>query len=208
MKVRYLFPILLIFLLCGCGSKAPVAEETEISSENTTTEESAEEETAEVSDVEEYYEENATVLDTIIVKDSPTVQTTAQAVEELTERGFDQNEVTYSYSYDGEYLMNGDEDENEKHPVYQTLYTSEAEELWSVFLINGQILANPVSYNMDSGLQTQVIFSESEMITGYDSETNTFYFTVPKEQALTVKVVEEINSNVLDGLTSEVIAGE
>ena len=44
-------------------------------------------------------------------------------------------------------------------------------------------------------------------IIGYDSENNMFYETIPKESELIVKVVDKIDSETLNSLTKEVIAG-
>ena len=44
-------------------------------------------------------------------------------------------------------------------------------------------------------------------VTEYDSENNMFYETIPKESELIVKIVDKIDSETLNSLTKEVIAG-
>lgn len=158
--------------------------------------------------VEEYYQEKAEIVASYDVKTSENIQTEEQATADMENRGFGEYPVTYSYSIDGEYIeeqeaVNG----GEQHPIYQTYYISSAGEIWTVIVINGSIIANPVSYNMQSGQETQLIISETEVITGYDSEYNVFYETLPNESELTVVVVDKIDAAVLDSLTSEVISG-
>lgn len=159
-------------------------------------------------DVKEYYEEKSVILDTYAVQDSSNTQTELQAKEDVIQRGLDQNEITYDYSIDGDYVGNQEaKDIKNKHPMYQTLYISSMGDIWNIIIINGSVIANPVSYNMESELSAQTIISESEIIMGYDSENNTFYETIPKESELIVKVVDKIDSETLNSLTKEVIAG-
>ena len=75
--------------------------------------------------------------------------------------------------------------------------------MWIISLIDGDIVANPVSYNMQSALETQLIVSESEIITSYDSSTNKYYKTVPNESTLIVRIVDKIDADTLDTLTIE-----
>ena len=56
----------------------------------------------------------------------------------------------------------------EKHPIYQTYYTSVNNEVWTIIVINGSFIANPVSYNAQSERGAQLIVAESIVITGYD----------------------------------------
>lgn len=72
--------------------------------------------------------------------------------------------------------------------------------------INGHIIAYPVSYNMELETGVETVISESEIIMGFDSETNTFYETIPAESELIVKVIKKIDAETLDSLTKEDIA--
>ena len=158
---------------------------------------------------EEYYENNSTIINTCDVKKSKTVQSENQAIKALCDRGFDQEAVTYDYSIDGELLNDDKEASNckEKHPIYHTYYTTPNEDVWMIDVVNGSITANPISYNLESDRGANLIFSETKEITGYSSKANTFYKTIPDESELIVKIVDKINSDTLDKLTNDKIAG-
>ena len=116
-------------------------------------------------DVKEYYEEKSAILDRYTVQDSSNTQTESQTKKDVIQRGFDQNKITYDYSIDGNYVGNQEaKDIKDKHPMYQTLYISSMGELWNIIIINGSVIANPVSYNMESELGVQTIISESKVI--------------------------------------------
>lgn len=85
-----------------------------------------------------------------------------------------------------------------KHPIYKTSYVTEDDDLWTVYVIDGDIMAKPVSYNMQWPFGAQIILSESEAVTSYDSVTNQFYKTIPNESELLVRVVEKINADTLE----------
>ena len=72
-------------------------------------------------------------------------------------------------------------------------------------MINGSIFANPVSYNMNSERTAQLLISESEQLTSYESNTNKYYVTIPNEDAAIVRVVEKIDADSLNKLTVEEI---
>ena len=95
------------------------------------------------------------------------------------------------------------EETTQKYPLYYTYYITESGDLWTILVIDGKVTANPASYNMNSELAVQVVISESETIMSYDSETNTYYETIPDPETLIVKVVPEINAEVLEQLTFE-----
>ena len=159
-------------------------------------------------DVKEYYKENAEILAEYDAKTSKSIQSEKQVSDDLRERGVTQYLVLYEYSIDGTYVKEQVTRNNKKqHPIYQTYYISQADEIWTIIVINGQIIANPVSYNMQSERGVQFIVSESNVITGYDSSNNMFYETIPNESTLMVYVVDKINAETLEKLTVEVIRG-
>lgn len=159
-------------------------------------------------DAEEYYKEKSEIVDSYDVKSSDNVQSEKTAIEDIKGRGFEQYLISYEYSIDGEYTKEQEAlNENEKHPIYQTYYASSNGELWTIITTNGSIIANPVSYNMQSEREVQLVIAESEIITGYDSHSNMFYETIPSESELTVYVVDKIDSKTLDSLTIEALSG-
>lgn len=158
-------------------------------------------------DADEYYEQNAEIVSEIDAKSSKAVQTEKDVYKELENRGFSQFPIYAEYALDGSFFEEVEisDSSSEKHPMYTTYFASESEELWTIFLINGQIMAKPVSYNLQSSLSAQLIIAESDMITSYDSFTGKFYETIPKESALIVKVVKRIDADTLEKLSVEEI---
>lgn len=156
---------------------------------------------------DEYFANNSNLIDEYNIEQSITIQSSKEAIDTYKERGFDTSSVTADYSLSGEmlkdkYISNGTE---EKYPMYQTIYVTESGDIWVIYNVNGCIMANPVSYNMQSGLDVQVLISESEVIMSYDSTTNKFYETIPNPSELIVKVIDKIDTDAIDSLTFEVI---
>lgn len=152
-----------------------------------------------------YYRENAKVVKTINASQSADVLTEEQVIAMLKERGFSADKVTYEFRMGGEYVgektIKGDP--NKKRPMYMTDYYSAAGELWTIFVINGDVIANPVSYNVQSTRPVQFLVSEKKEITSYDHTTDTYYVTVPGSSAAVVKKINKINAAALDKLTCE-----
>lgn len=156
---------------------------------------------------EEYYRNNSDIIMEISVNDSNDVLTEAETCIELTGRGFEKYPITTEYSMDGVYSdsTNISDNSSNKHPMYQTYYVSSNGDLWTVFVINGSIMANPVSFNLQSSRSTQVIVSETETVMSYDSAANRFYETIPHKSALVLITVDKIDAETLDKLTSREI---
>lgn len=159
------------------------------------------------SEADEYYWDNSEVVNVIDAQESNDVPTETEVIAILEERGFVDYPITYEYSIDGEYDEETEvlEGSTDKHPMYQTYYVAENGDVWTIFVINGAIFANPASFNLESELGAQLLFSETKELTSYDDETNKFYVTIPKESAAIVKVVEKIDAETLDKLTIEEI---
>ncbi len=154
-------------------------------------------------DAEEYFKQNSDVLSEMDVNDSKDTLSESEAIKIFDERGFEEYPVTTEYNMDGEYsdAVEVSELSTVKHPIYQSYYVTENNEIWVVLLIDGDVIANPVSYNMQSTLGVQVIISESDAVTSYDGTTNKFYKNIPDQSALIVKVVEKITAESLEKLT-------
>lgn len=158
-------------------------------------------------DSDEYFQHNSQVTEEINANDSDEILTEAEIVETLTKRGFKDVPITTEYSMNGIYndACEISDDSSVKHPIYESYYVTEKNELWTIMVINGDIMAIPVSYNLQSSLGVQVVISESTSVTSYDSATNKFYKNIPNESVMIVKVVEKINAETLENLTVEVI---
>lgn len=158
-------------------------------------------------DADEYFQQNSQVIEEINANDSNKVLTEAETVETLAERGFKDVPITTEYTLDGIYndACEISNFSTIKHPIYETYYVTEKNELWTIMVINGDVMAIPVSYNLQSTLGVQVVISESSSVTSYDSTTNKFYKNVPDKSVMIVKVVEIIDAETLENLTIEVI---
>ena len=162
-----------------------------------------EEYTVEMVDAKEYFSNNGEIVSEMNVSDAEDVETEADVYNCLRNRGFIEYSVTKEYSMDGNYEDTTDinADSIEQHPMYNTFYCSTAGEFWTITSINGQITANPVSYNFQSELEVPVLISDSEVIISYDNTTNKFYETILSETALKLIVVDQVDAATLDNLT-------
>jgi len=158
-------------------------------------------------DAESYFHTNAQVISEQKADKSEGVETEQEAYDSLKDRGFMQTSITSTYTMQGEYVEEEEieGDSTEKHPMYETYYISANDELWTIYSINGEVMAYPVSYNLESDLEVPVIVSESETVVSYDGETNTYYETIPNRSASIVITIEKIDSAALDNLTVEEI---
>ena len=161
----------------------------------------------EIVDADAYYEQNATVISVTDANTSEEVQTEKEILSDLEKRGFSETPAVTDYDMDGtfhEEIQIGDMPAD-KHPKYIAYYVTENNEVWTLIWINGKIMANPVSYNLQSTRPAQLVISETEAINGYDNHTGKFYKTIPNDNALIVKVVENIDKDLLESLTIEEI---
>ncbi len=154
-------------------------------------------------DADSYFQNNSTVVSETGINDSNNVHTEMEAYNNLFERGFTEYPVETEYSMNGEYsgstVISGTS--STKHPMYQTTYVTNSGDIWSIFEINGVVMANPVSYNSQTEDNVQVIISETEMVTSYDCATNKFYVTIPNISELIVKTVSRIDAETIENLT-------
>lgn len=159
-------------------------------------------------DAEEYFQENAEIVETVDAKNSPKVLTESGVTTMLKDRGFSGRPITANYSMEGEYSEDFEiSDTSEtKHPTYQTYYQNKSGELWIILVVEGDIVANPLSFNLQSSLGAQLIVSESDTVTSYDSTTNKFFRTKPKDSAVILRTVERVDATTLDSLTAGELA--
>lgn len=156
-------------------------------------------------DADKYFNENGTIEDKKNVLESEYVQTEQEAAADYEDRGFDVNEITYDFSMLGEYI--GETSINpassDKHPEYELTYYTPDGDCWVVLSLNGQIIAFPFWYNLQSGRETkaQIYISERPSITCYDNESNMFYEMYPDASMLEVKIVSRIDTSTLDSLS-------
>lgn len=155
-------------------------------------------------DADEYFNNNTSLKSEIKATESEDVHSESETYDNFSERGFDGNLITTEYNMDGDYseATKISEYSSTKHPMYQTYYISSSGDIWILFEINGKIVANPFSYNEQKESGVQVMLSEEDTITSYDSTTNKFYVNIPNADILTVKKVDKIDAETLDKLTN------
>lgn len=153
-------------------------------------------------DADAYFAENATVISA--ENASGLGSTEAATYKNLSERGFVQNPITTQYSMDGTYMQEKEISSavQDRHPTYQTYYQTQSGDFWSVYEINGAVFANPVFYNLDNDTGIQLLISETDTLTSYDSTKNKFYVTKPNEDVVTLKTVAKIDAATLETLTA------
>ena len=187
--------------------ETPEAEVPETKDPEVVEQENCTSEVVDKSEADVYYQENSTIIRIVDANESKSVHTEEEVTVFLSERGFTDYPITYEFAMGGEYVgeteISGDA--GEKRPMYQTYYKSDSEEFWSIFVINGVIIAKPLSFNLESSLPAELLISESEETTSYDYKTNKYYVTIPYESAVIVKEIERIDADTLSQLTTEEI---
>lgn len=159
------------------------------------------------SEADEYYFSNSEVLEVRNAADSNNLLTETLAKTLLEDRGFIDYPAFYEYTSDGSYVGETEISETvDKHPMYLTYYISSSNEVWTIYIIDGEIYANPASFNLESNSNVLMLVSETAKITSYDDASNQFYVTIPYSSSMIVKIVKRIDSETLDGLTAEVLS--
>lgn len=158
-------------------------------------------------DAKEYFENNTILKSTIDVISSENVSTELESFFKFDERGFGNCQVTYDYDLDGTYLGTNviSKYSSLKHPMYQTYYFTSSEDVWMVVEINGSFFATPITYNFSNERKVNVIISETDTITSYDSSTNKFYINIPNDSYTIIKTISKIDAAALEDLKLEEI---
>lgn len=144
------------------------------------------------------------IVEVTDIADSNNSLTEEELIIILNERGFTEYPITTNYDMEGHYSDSKEvAPSTEKHPIYETSYISSNNEYWIISVVDGDIMATPVNFNIESNSNTSVLISESNYVTSYVSSTNQFYRTIPDESVLDVIVVDKINTDALDRLTLE-----
>lgn len=154
------------------------------------------------SEADAYYRNNSDLIDVIDVDEADSLMSEEEVKDFLEGRGFFDAVITYEHSVNGDYLDETEISENSsvQHPMYQMLYLSAADEVWAIYVINDEIFANPVSFNLESDLGVQLVVTENETLTSYDNEANRFYITMPYDSEVLSMYTYEITAETLDEL--------
>ena len=162
-------------------------------------------------DAEELLNSYGEILSTTPVQESDSVQSGSDAWKDLYDRGLSDNGVMATFDMFGAYLADGgiSRYSSEEYPMYSTFYTAANGEVWVITSINGNLTAEPMSYNNQegNGNMIPVMITESDSIYSYDPTTNCFFDYVPDESSVRLMKVKTINAETLDGLTSAELGG-
>ena len=163
----------------------------------------------EKSEAETYFSESGKLVRIIDVKQSEGTLNEVEADELLKERGFDVYPIAYQYDIDGNYLGTKEATGNISNysPAYQTYFINDNNEFWTIYVVNGQVMAYPVSYNLESPHSVELLIAESNELTSYDSITNKYYVNIPNGSTAILKVIDRIDAARLNEITSGEIDG-
>lgn len=158
-------------------------------------------------DAEKYFKENTTLKSSFDAGSSQNIHTEDEAYDSFVERGFTDSPITYEYTMDGTYsdACEISEYSSTQHPMYQTYYIASNGDVWMIIEVNGSFFAMPLSYNFVDTTKPQMIISETDTITSYDSTANKFYINVPDKSQTVIKTVTRIDDKTLEKLNSEEI---
>lgn len=154
-----------------------------------------------------FYGHDAKVVSSIPAKDFDGITTPSEVKKRIDDLGFAGYQVIACYSMDGEYL--GEDTiidyDDVPRPTYDIEYTTAAGDYWVIYICGDQIMANPVTYNLQSSREVRVIISEKDTLTSYSGDDNTFYEIIPSDTEVLVLTVEKIDAETLEGLTKEAL---
>ena len=148
-------------------------------------------------DANEYYANNSEIIK--ITPASESSKTEEEAYAAFLERGFTNFPITTTYDINGKYISEiniSSERSSIKHPVYTTFYCTKAGKYWTIKEIGGVFHALPLS--LEQLVSVEILISETNTITGYDSATNQFYAVIPYESFANVKTVNKIDAQTLE----------
>ena len=207
MKSLILYCLCLSFILFGCNKKDNSELENTNLTNNVETVYNYEEETIAPINAEEYLSEIGNINSSYDVSTSEYLLTESSVIDLLTNRGFSNLTIETNYSVDGQYYdsIEISEESTETHPIYETYYISESGFVWGLSIVGDKIYANPYTYNLQDEIEVLIIISETEYFTSYDSATNKYYEVIPNDTSINLKVVAEINADLLESLTMEEI---
>lgn len=133
-------------------------------------------------------------------------QNDASVCREFEARGFDINQVLTNSNMDGTTIdpTAVSKDSTEAHPSYIYVYTSTNGTTWIVYVNDGKYSAVPRAYNSSDALQKQIILSENDTVTQYDSINNTYSdFSLTELEGVLGIRVDRIDTRLLDSYTVE-----
>ena len=159
-------------------------------------------------DAEQFYNEYSQEVTATDATDPEKMLDEKSAYNLLNERGICGSSITAAYTENGEYYGETEirADSEDKHPVYQTQYSSENGDEWLIMIIGKSVMACPITFVSLPGDDIPILVSETNTVTGYDNISGKFYDTIPKETVLKIIQVEVVNATSLDSIAEEASA--
>lgn len=152
-----------------------------------------------------YYNKYSKVINEVSMDESKNMMSEEEAYNLFQSYGFTECIIVSEYTDTGEY--SGPNEivpfSSNKHPVYRSDYVDEKGNIFEVYLIEGLLMVNPVSFNAKTEDNIKVIVSSAKTLKSYDSETKNFYETMPKNSIIKVQEASESYIETLDKLTFE-----
>jgi hypothetical protein len=144
----------------------------------------------------------ATMGESFDAETSADVPTVTEVRGDLEDRGLQEALLTADFSIDGSYSspMELEQDSNDKYPSYLAQYMSASDIPWYIYINNGSYFARPM-VEIGSSTHAPIIVSETDYVTEYDGNDNTFMNAIPTTNTLILVKVNHIDKTTLDDLT-------
>lgn len=155
-------------------------------------------------DAKTYYNKYSKVINEVGLDKSINMMSEEEAYNLFQSYGFDECIIVSEYTETGEY--SGPNEiipfSSSKHPVYKSDYIDEQGNIFEIYLIDGLLMANPVSLNTKKEDNIMVVVSSSKTLKSYDSKTKTFYETMPKSSMIRIQEASHSYIETLEELVS------
>lgn len=152
-----------------------------------------------------YYNKYSKVINTISLEKTADMMSEEEAYNLFQSFGFTECIIVSEYTETGEYTGSNEiiPFSSNKHPVYRSDYVDEKGNIFEIYLIDGFLMTNPVSFNSKTEANIKVVVSSAKTLKSYDSETKTFYETMPKNSIIRVQEVSDSYIETLEKLAFE-----
>ena len=153
-------------------------------------------------DAKTYYNKYSKIINEVSLDESTNMVSEEEAYNLFQSYGFTECIIVSEYTETGEY--SGPNEiipfSSNKHPVYRSDYIDEQGNIFEIYLIDGLLMTNPVSFNAKTGDNIMVAVSSSKTLKSYDSKTKTFYETMPKNSIIRVQETSDSYVGTLEEL--------
>lgn len=157
------------------------------------------------SDARTYYNKYSKVINEVSLDESNNMMSEEEAYNLFQSYGFTECIIVSEYTETGEYSEPNEiiPFSSNKHPVYRSDYIDEKGNIFEIYLIDGLLMVDPVSFNAKNEDDSKVVVSSDGTLKSFDSETKTFYETIPKNSIIRVQEASDSYIETLNKLTFE-----